>query len=267
MATITFIGVGSAFTTAEYYQSNALVTAGSGKRLLIDCGSDARFALAEQGIENGNLGAAIDGVYVTHLHADHVGGLEWLGLSTFFDPQAPRPKLFAAGQLIDTLWQRTLSGGMRTVEGKTAQVEDFFDCRPVSVGSPFRWEGIAFTPVQTIHFHDGPRLAETYGLLIQEDGSDHVTLFTADTQYQPEHLRTEMDRADLVLHDCETADVRSGVHAHYDDLRALPDKWKQKTWLYHYQPHPWQCPPGDGFCGFVVKGQSFDLATGWVVKR
>ncbi|MBP7635020.1 hypothetical protein KBA41_12695 [Candidatus Ozemobacteraceae bacterium] len=38
------IGVGSAFTTREYYQSNLLVIAEAGKKLLIDCASQAQFA-------------------------------------------------------------------------------------------------------------------------------------------------------------------------------------------------------------------------------
>ncbi|MDM8523453.1 hypothetical protein QUF80_08790 [Desulfococcaceae bacterium HSG8] len=44
---IKFLGVGSAFTTPEYYQSNMPVTSRSGKQLLVDCGGDIRFSLGE----------------------------------------------------------------------------------------------------------------------------------------------------------------------------------------------------------------------------
>ncbi len=69
-----FLGTGSAFTL-EYYHSNMLIEAPEG-RLLIDCGGDARRSMAAQ-----SLGALdITDIYISHLHADLIGGLEWLGL-------------------------------------------------------------------------------------------------------------------------------------------------------------------------------------------
>ena len=57
---IIFIGVGAAFTTAEYYQSNMLIIAQSGKRMMLDCGSDARFSLNESHIQNWDSPEDID---------------------------------------------------------------------------------------------------------------------------------------------------------------------------------------------------------------
>ena len=64
-----FAGVGSAFTTKEYWQSNMIVSH-DGKNLLIDCGGDIRFSLAELNMSYKD----IDAVYISHLHADHIGG-------------------------------------------------------------------------------------------------------------------------------------------------------------------------------------------------
>ena len=41
--------------------------------------------------------------------------------------------------------------------------------------------------------------------------------------------------ADIIFHDCETLPFKSGVHAHYEDLKTLDDKTRKKMWLYHYQ--------------------------------
>jgi hypothetical protein len=67
----------------------------------------------------------------------------------------------------------------------------------------------------------------------------------------------------LIFHDCETSPFKSGVHAHFDDLKTLPDEIKSKMWLMHYQ---WveevdlaKLAEDNGFAGFVRKGQSFDL--------
>ena len=69
-----FLGTGSAFTL-ENYQSNMLVEAQEGL-LLIDCGGDARHSLARRGW----TALDITDIYISHLHADHIGGLEWLGI-------------------------------------------------------------------------------------------------------------------------------------------------------------------------------------------
>ncbi|HEY9070435.1 MAG TPA: MBL fold metallo-hydrolase [Candidatus Ozemobacteraceae bacterium] len=261
MFSIRFIGVGSAFTTREYYQSNALIIAPSGRKLLIDCGSQAQFALEELGINNGNVGSEIDGVYISHLHADHVGSLEWLALVTYFNPAFPRPRLFAVPTLLRELWQKSLRGGLETLEGKIANLTDFFDCHPVRINSCFHWEGLRFTPFQTVHVVSGMKIQHSYGLIISEPAAKQRVLFTTDTQFAPYQMRKLYDSADLIFHDCETALFKSGVHAHYDDLRSLPDPIRRKMWLYHYQPSPRQKPVDDGFLGFVAKGQEFTVGS------
>jgi ribonuclease BN (tRNA processing enzyme) len=93
---ITFIGSGSAFTTNNYH-SNILITSNN-KNLLIDCGSDARFALKEAGYSFND----IDGIFVSHLHADHIGGLEWLGLTNkFVSPEHRRPQIISHKKCIE----------------------------------------------------------------------------------------------------------------------------------------------------------------------
>ncbi len=67
------------------------------------------------------------------------------------------------------------------------------------------------------------------------------------------------EQADVIFHDCETAPYKSGVHAHYSDLKNLEQKHYNKMWLYHYQSNPSQTPEEDGFLGFAKKGQVFEL--------
>ena len=81
---------------------------------------------------------------------------------------------------------------------------------------------------------------------------------TTDTQFSPEQIKNFYDMADLIFQDCETGEFESGVHAHYEKLKTLPEEFKKKMWLYHYQDGGLPDAKADGFLGFVKMGQVFD---------
>ena len=255
-----FIGCGSAFSTQEYYQSNIILEANSGKKMLIDCGTDARFSTQEAGVSIDE----IDAVYISHLHADHVGGMEWLAYCTYFNPQLQRPKLYCVDTLMSEMWEQTLRGGLESIQGKMVTLTEFFDCKPVAINDSFIWEGIKFTPVQSVHIMAGMKIKHSYGLLI--DDGNKVVFFTSDTQFCPNQIQDFYNKAELIFQDCETYPFKSGVHAHYDDLKTLSDDTKEKMWLYHYNPvHPQfdnadsEDSYLDGFAGYITKGQEFNI--------
>jgi ribonuclease BN (tRNA processing enzyme) len=254
---IQFIGVGSAFTSARYYQSNMLITARSGKKLLLDCGSDARLALAELAADDcGRPTQVIDAVYISHLHADHIGSLEWLAFSTYFNPSVPKPRLFMEKATMHELWNHSLSGGLGSIGAKLTHLSDFFTCKPLPPNGSFEWEGIHAHLFPMPHIRNGYRNHYSYGLHLHENGQRGVFIST-DSLLVADFLATIAPRVDFIFHDCETG-FKTGVHAHYEELRYLPEKIKAKTWLYHYQPNPPYDARADGFCGFVHKAQIFE---------
>lgn len=255
---LTFAGVGSAFTDSRYWQSNMFFTSKQGKRLMIDCGGDARFSFGEHGANNRNIGEWSDGVYISHLHADHIGGLEWYAFCTYFNPNAPRPKLFIVDELVDPLWE-SLKGGLASLEGKVMTLEDFFDVRELHINGSFVWEELNFTPIQTVHIMNGMGIVPSYGLLVKENGNSETAFITTDTQFCPRQIERFYERSSIIFHDAETGARRSGIHAYYDDLKTLDASHKSKMWLYHYNPEPTQNAEEDGFKGFVKKGQSFEI--------
>lgn len=256
---ITFAGCGSAFDTVDY-QSNLLIETNLGKRLLFDCGSFAPFALEHHDITRGNVGQMIHGVYISHLHADHIGGLEWLGFLTYFNPQWQRIPLYIMEDLIEPLWQ-SLSGGMRSIQGKVCRLETYFDVHPIKPNLPFHFQGITCQPVQTVHVMNGFVIVPSYGLLLQENRGPQVYI-TADTQFAPEQIKDFYRMADTIFHDCEIAPFASGVHAHYSLMENLPPETKAKMWLYHgysrYGTEFWN-PLEHGFAGRVQRGQAFEF--------
>ena len=263
---IKFIGVGSAFTTPEYYQSNMLITASSGKHLLLDCGSDIRFSLNESGHPSGGAlsgeeasAGGIDAIYISHLHSDHIGGMEWMAFKSYFGMDPEKPKLFMEEGLMHEMWNSSLKGGLGCIEGKCMHLTDYFECRPVDRGRAFEWEGIRFALVGMRHVMTGYKNHCSYGLLMREEErkEEEAVFITTDTQFDPEVIRELSKKTLAIFHDCETSPFKSVVHAHYDDLRTLPEEVRRKMWLYHYQPHPGNDPKADGFSGFVKKGQEF----------
>lgn len=257
---LTFLGVGSAFTTPEYFQSNMLLTAASGKTLLIDCGTDIRHSLAEHRLAARNHGPAIDAVYISHSHSDHIGGLEYLAFTSYFSGAPEKIKLFAAAPLLTGLWEESLRGGLACIQGKSMRLHDYFDCREVGPNALFCWEGIAFQLVPMPHILVGNEVRYSYGLLIgQGDGDDYAAFLSTDSQFRRDLVSRLAGRVGAIFHDCETTAGKSGVHAHYEELRTLPAAIKSKMWLYHYHPAPPFAPEADGFKGFVKKGQEFHM--------
>lgn len=251
---LTFLGSGSAFTVGtDNYHSNMLLESDSGKKLLIDCGSDARFALHEIGLSYRD----IDAVYISHLHADHAGGLEWLGFTTKFDPLCHKPTLFVNEKTVYDLWNKVLAGGLSSIQGIVADLSTYFNIKPIKENGNFHWEGIEFRTVQTVHIISGFTIVPSYGLIFTIN--DIITFITTDTQFAPNQLMVFYEMADVIFQDCETNSTRSGVHAHYTELITLDDVIKHKMWLYHYNPGDLPDSKQDGFRGFVKKGQVFDF--------
>ncbi|HBI22164.1 MAG TPA: MBL fold hydrolase [Legionella sp.] len=247
-----FLGVSSALVVGEKkFQSNMLIESMSGRKMLIDCGTDVRHSLYEQGIHHGD----IDAVYVSHLHADHVGGLEWLGFSKFFIDKK-RPELYISPDQQDKLWSNVLSGGMSSLENVDVNLSTYFDVRPIDDLS-FMWEKCRFQLIAVYHsIHHHERLP-CYGLLIS--GQFKKIFISTDTRFCPELLMPIYNAADVIFHDCETAERVSGQHAQYTDLKTLDVTIKNKMWLYDYNDDTLPDAVSDGFKGFVVQGQSFEF--------
>jgi len=250
-----FLGTGPAFgVNPNNYQSNMVLSSPSGRKLLIDCGSDVRYSLLTAGFHY----REISDIYISHLHADHVGGLEYMGFTTKFDPQCATPNLIISDALADTMWENSLSAGMRIIGGKACTTEDFFHLKRVGADGLFEWEGVRFELVPSVHVAGDNEDMLSYGLFFAVDG---VKVFiTTDTRFAPDALGRYLEEADLIFHDCETAVHPTGVHAHYYDLVTLPARIKQKTWLYHHEENDVLNPVKDGFLGYVKCGQNFDLA-------
>lgn len=267
MRKLTILGAGSAFTLDDY-QTNYLITHEYNDEtinMLVDCGGDARHALNKIGMGYKD----ITDVYISHLHNDHIGGLEWLGFAKFFDPtDTVRPRLWITADQADKLWTNALSAGMSSIQGRVTTMDDFFDVRPLQINETFALGDLRMQPVQTVHIMNGFHIVPSYGLLIENDvytGDAKVVFITTDTQFCPHQIQDFYNMADIVIHDCEMLyfpePFKSGVHSHYEDLKTLPEDTKKKIWLTHYQDNNLKAEDAliDGFLGLGVAGQVIEF--------
>lgn len=259
-----FLGAGGAFAVPTdstdlnscLMQSNMVLTDyEAGKRMLIDCGSYIPLSAAAQGF----TAADFDAVYISHEHADHTGGLEWLALSRFFG-QIAQPELFCHTSVENKLRTMLMAGLEKTTRGLQT-FNDYFQIGQQGA-SRFDWNKIRFHLTPAIHVPDQNNPMWSYGLVIKPCEGKSAWI-SSDTVFDVDRMSAYVSlfEPDIIFHDCETTSFKTGVHAHYEDLKTLPDKVRAKMWLYHYDDvsAAQLDAQADGFAGFVQRGQTFEL--------
>lgn len=257
-------------------------------RLLIDAGADVRHALKRTGFTSND----IDGVYLSHPHSDHIGGMEYLGLTTLFNPfytpskkqwlgeqfiadklffehywwpkppENTKPDLFIHRKVLEPI-KRALGPGLDTVQGvPNVGLETYFDLHLIGKQDNGELKTHEFQdgegywvlkPVFAMHVISSSEEMASYGLSL-EHSSGYNVLMPTDTQHMmPPQLEAHYRRANRIYMDCETSQFPSGVHPHISDLvNHMAPEIQKKCLLYHYDAYP-QVPDGM-FCGILQTG-------------
>ncbi len=257
---ITFMGVGSAFSRKNA-TSSILVESGAIK-LLVDCGNPIPNSVEACGLSLSD----ITHIFITHLHADHIGGLEQMALMCRLFHNY-RPKLLSTSTLLKRLWNCSLRGGLEYVEAtpgdETPQsLDSYFD--PI-VLEPQQWISLEDEePLQIwLHHSNHVKGLEAYSVELCEDPSLETRriLFTSDTRFNEPLIRYGVEACTYMFHDCQLFDSGEnnhlGVHTSYNQLLGLPADIRQHLWLYHYGDSPLPNAKADGFSGFVEHFQTF----------
>lgn len=245
---MTFLGTGGTFSrSGQNYHNNVLVETDAGSKILIDCGTTALESLHALSVDPLEL----DGVIVTHIHADHVGGLEELGFRglflgkalngspTRFDLYVPGPLLpskldlpYESDRLPD-LWENCLKGGMVHVQDEqnnpvTATLETYFV--PHVMETPeevFTVDGVRFMFVRTKHV---PQKA-SFGLVMESERGSRI-FFSGDTLSD---VPVDLGEFDVIFHDCLwVPKYPSTVHTHFEEMVSLPQDTRERVFLMHY---------------------------------
>jgi len=306
---VTVMGCGNAFSTKngnncllledlEVVNTSDSVQINSqsyNRKMLIDAGWALPYMLEKNGVDV----KEINDVYISHAHADHIGGLEYLGFTRydwFTKPQfwdefknGSAPNIIANSKLLTDLWHNSLSGGMSSLEGIDACMDTFFRPHPIMPNETFEWCGWKCKLIQQIHIMTGTIITNTFGLFMEKPGHPSLYFVTDSQHCSPRQIEIFYKKADVIFQDCECIGVdttnklskfMSGVHANYAQLAGwpsansvlLPGDIKAKMYLTHYQDFvsedkdmfgnhcSWNdLATEDGLRGFVKVGQTFEF--------
>lgn len=237
-----FLGVGNSQAAPVLGSACAVLERENLPVLMIDCGQEALSAYSTQ---YGTLPMAI---FITHLHLDHIGGLERLFFSTYFDEsRRGKVRLYVPAKLVPLMQTRLADYPGVLAEGG-ANWWDAFQLIPVSTA--FWHEGLSFE-VFAVRHHQ-PESA--FGLRLP--GS---FIYSGDTRPIPELLATFSNENELIAHDCGLHGNPS--HTGLEDIRReYPEALWPRLRLYHYASHADADVMREAGFEVVAQMQALDLA-------
>lgn len=259
--TFTFLGSGSAFISPKYnYHNNVLIEIEDDK-ILIDAGGTILPALEDSGYSP----KEITDIFITHIHGDHVHGLEALGFINFFADN-PKPLIWTSHMMHREIWKTLESSMSQTNAGRKVYASYFYKVHimkwsdMVSYGRPRSkvkcadWEkkglNFEFYPVEHVDYKS------SYGIVFNYRGTR--IFYTSDTRFK--HYDQYLT-SDWIFQDCEFAEYPNGVHAQYHELQTLPDHIKRKMVLMHSNVEITteleKQVIADGFRGIAKRGEKF----------
>jgi len=236
-----FIGAGDS-ECLNYYNTNLMIQHQQ-KRLLVDCGWTAKQALHDLG-----LGITdIDAIYITHVHGDHVFGLERFAFESRYVHGGYRIKLFVPKSVYPLLWNETLKGSMGYSSDGENTLQDFFDV--VLIEDEFCWQGLNFQLFPTPHTKGKP----SYGIRLP-----HRFTFTSDSNVLPDFASLVEDDT-YIFHDAYSAGDFHPAHATLQEMRdAYATDLCKRIHLVHYDDEiATRGAQLDGFAGWVKQGAVF----------
>ncbi len=185
---VRFVGSGDSFGSGGRFQTCILVD-GPGSRFAMDFGTSSLIALAQQGIEHNT----IDAILLTHLHADHCGGVPFLLLDAMLSAKRARPLTIAGPR---GLRARMSELAEALFPGMHVMTPTFpLEYVELEVGQPNRVLDLVVTPQAARH------TPQTNPTALRVQVGDKVIAYTGDGEWTEDLAKIGRD-ADLLIAEC-----------------------------------------------------------------
>jgi ribonuclease BN (tRNA processing enzyme) len=247
---IHILGAGN-FSSVKHHNTSFIIQpdfGGKENSLMFDVGRDVKFSLAQS--QFGWKPSDIFNAFISHQHGDHLAGIDYLLTMNYFNPTAPRVKLYFHKSMLAAI-TKVIEVFMETFEdarlpkdasGRPRRVLLTDVCEPVILeDNEVFWIGeLEYSLVQSMHVVTGGMFMPCFGLKVRQpkkdDKEEKIVFFTGDTQFCPSQLLGAVMSSTMTVTDCETcpAAYKSGVHAHVDDWESWAEAARQKLIMTHY---------------------------------
>lgn len=204
---LTVLGSGSAFSGAGHNACYCL-----DGRLLVDCGSPAQLLLPQAGMSID----ALDGLILTHFHADHTGFLPVVLGARALVHDAPRPMRLAGPPGTAEYVSRVVHTGYGGHLHKLIYDRLGLECTVLQDGADTEFCGYRVRAHAVVH-STGPSLA--YAI---SDESGATTGFSGDSTMCA-GLRRAITQSDLMVCECSDFDRPVPTHLWYGEISELID--------------------------------------------
>jgi ribonuclease Z len=203
---VTLLGTGVPTPSAERYQAATLIEAGD-KKLLVDAGRGVSVRLWQLGIPL----SAIDAVFLTHFHSDHINGLADLWATGWLPTQYGRRQhpLAVWGPVgtskitagIEQSYAQDVD--IRVADEHLPREAAAFSVTEFSTGGVvYQQAGIKVTAFEVNH---GELIKPAYGYRVDYGG--HSVLISGDTKYD-ERIIAAAKGVDVLIHEVMSTDDR-----------------------------------------------------------
>jgi ribonuclease BN (tRNA processing enzyme) len=222
---VKFLGCGDAFGSGGRLNTCFLINRRDAS-FLIDCGASAMISIRRFGIDPNR----IDAIILSHLHADHFGGLPFFILDAQLVSRRTHPLLIAGpkglGARLDVLMEAHFPGSTEVERKFPIELIEISPEYPVDVGST----GVRVSGYAVMHPSGTPSLA----LRIECD--DKILTYTGDTEWVDSLLDAGRD-ADLLIAEAYCFERKVRFHLDYATLRGkLPMIGAKRLILTHMSP-------------------------------
>jgi len=224
-----------ALDRASNHRETLIVVCNNGKTLAVDAPSYIYPALAnDSGLVSESRLTRLDYLVVTHIDADHIGGLDTLLWAKYFGEQS-KLNLITLPSIRDLLWDRLKGAfGHDRMEGSLSPkvFGDYINFFPVKWGAKSFIPGFGSIRVfnrstkHSLHF-------DTLAFCLYDQKDKIIAGFSSDTPFDEELISFLAQPGGVIFHEAGAYRPLSSAHTHFSQLFTLSANIQKRMVLCH----------------------------------